>query len=210
MKEEYKDFVGIYDKSIPVELCNTFVEWFEWCSTNNLTIGSTLSGKPPDTDDDGVASIMREDESLHYPGRATKDKTLTSVYHKSLPYSLCNEYHQNLQKCFLTYTQKYQIMYMSLASYTFKIHKVRPGQGYHVWHCENDHTAQGDKRVLAWMTYLRVPEEGGETEFLYQSRRIEPVVGKTLIWPAYFTHMHRGNPPLKGEKYYITGWFERE
>ena len=66
------------------------------------------------------------------------------------------------------------------------------------------------RRVLAWMTYLKVPEEGGETEFLYQSKRIEPIVGRTLIWPAYFTHLHRGNPPLKGEKYYITGWFERD
>ena len=26
MKEEYKDFVGIYDESVPIELCNEFVE----------------------------------------------------------------------------------------------------------------------------------------------------------------------------------------
>ena len=208
-KDTFEDFIGIFENTLSLELCNTFVEWFEWCSTNNLTIGSTLSGKPPDTDDDGVASIMREDESLHYPGRATKDKTLTSVYHKSLPYSLCNEYHQNLQKCFLTYTQKYQIMYMSLASYTFKIHKVKPGQGYHVWHCESaQHETQN--RVLAFMTYIKCPEEGGETEFLHQSKRINPVIGRTLIWPSHFTHLHRGLPPLQGEKLYITGWFESE
>ena len=57
------------------------------------------------------------------------------------------------------------------------------------------------------MTYLEVPKEGGETEFLHQSLRIKPIVGRTLIWPAGFTHMHRGNPPLDGEKMYITGWF---
>jgi len=98
---------------------------------------------------------------------------------------------------------------MRLSCFLFKLHKVKKGQGYHVWHHESDapHLLH---RVLAWMTYLKVPEEGGETEFLHQSKRIEPIVGRTLIWPAYFTHLHRGNPPLKGEKYYITGWFERE
>ena len=79
-----------------------------------------------------------------------------------------------------------------------------------MWHSENGHNHPTLTRVLAWMTYLKVPEEGGETEFLYQSKRIEPVIGRTLIWPAGFTHLHRGNPPLKGEKYYITGWFERD
>ena len=98
---------------------------------------------------------------------------------------------------------------MQLSCHSFKLHKVKEGQGYHTWHSEID-GVQGCRRVLAWMTYLRVPEEGGETEFLHQSKRIVPAVGKTLIWPAYFTHLHRGNPPLKGEKYYITGWFERD
>ena len=55
---------------------------------------------------------------------------------------------------------------------------------------------------------LESPKKGGETEFLYQSMRIEPEVGKLLIWPAGFTHKHRGNPPLEGQKTYMTGWFD--
>ena len=39
-----------------------------------------------------------------------------------------------------------------------------------------------------------------------QHRRVQPKKGLLLIWPAYFTHKHRGNPPLKGEKYIATGW----
>ena len=56
--------------------------------------------------------------------------------------------------------------------------------------------------------YLNDVEEGGETEFLYQSRRVKPKRGRLAIWPAQFTHMHRGNPPLSGDKYVITGWVE--
>jgi hypothetical protein len=97
---------------------------------------------------------------------------------------------------------------MNLVNHIFKLHKVKKGGGYHLWHHEVENY-EYNNRVLAWMTYLKVPEEGGETEFLYQSKRIKPVVGTTLIWPAHFTHLHRGNPPLKGEKYYLTGWFER-
>ena len=59
---------------------------------------------------------------------------------------------------------------------------------------------------MVYMTYLEVPKKGGETEFLHQSLRIDPVVGRTLIWPAGYTHMHRGLMPLDGEKMYITGW----
>ena len=60
---------------------------------------------------------------------------------------------------------------------------------------------------MAWMVCLQPAEEGGETEFLFQSKRIKLDVGSLLIWPAGYTHKHRGNPPLKGRKIYITGWF---
>ena len=29
-----------------------------------------------------------------------------------------------------------------------------------------------------------------------------------VIWPAGFTHCHRGNPPLDRDKYILTGWLE--
>ena len=58
------------------------------------------------------------------------------------------------------------------------------------------------------MCYLNDVEEGGETEFLYQSRRIKPKQGTMVICPSSFTHTHRGNPPLKGDKYMINGWIE--
>ena len=62
-------------------------------------------------------------------------------------------------------------------------------------------------RWVAWMVYLNDVEEGGETEFLYQSLRIKPKKGMAVIWPGTYTHLHRGNPPLKGDKYILTGWF---
>ena len=30
--------------------------------------------------------------------------------------------------------------------------------------------------------------------------------GRIVIWPAGFPYVHRGNPPLKHEKYILTSW----
>ena len=88
-----------------------------------------------------------------------------------------------------------------------KLQKTLPSQGFHVWHFENNHS-EGDigLRLLAYTIYLNDVEEGGETEFLFQSKRIKPTKGTICLFPAYFTHTHRGNPPLSGEKYIATGW----
>jgi hypothetical protein len=88
---------------------------------------------------------------------------------------------------------------------SIKIQKTLPGEGYHVWHCESA-TKNLSDRFIAFGLYLNTVEEGGETEFLHQHKRFAPIRNRLLIWPAQFTHTHRGNPPLKGEKYLLTGW----
>jgi len=195
-ERQINDFIEIYDNGFPERLCNDLIHWFNLCSEKGFTHHNTPLGSvesPPPVS-------IRSDESIAIP--------CDYVSSRSLPDQICQAVFQDLNVCYSEYAKKYDMVNMHLGQVFFKIHKVKPGQGYHVWHCENTHTPPSLTRVLAWMSYLKVPEEGGETEFLYQSKRIDPIVGRTLIWPAYFTHMHRGNPPLKGEKYYITGWFE--
>ena len=61
-------------------------------------------------------------------------------------------------------------------------------------------------RVFAWMTYLNDVDEGGETYFSHYDISIKPKKGLTIIWPAEWTHAHRGNVLLEGTKYMLTGW----
>ena len=86
------------------------------------------------------------------------------------------------------------------------LQKTEPLQGYHTFHAENVAWSNRN-RTLTWMIYLNDVEEGGETEFLYQQLKIKPKRNTCVIWPGSFTHLHRGNPPISGTKYILTGWF---
>jgi hypothetical protein len=78
-----------------------------------------------------------------------------------------------------------------------KVQKTPPGGGYHVWHDELGESVQHSDRTLVWMLYLNDDFEGGETEFLYQKKRVQPSPGTIVIWPAQWTHQHKGNMVLK-------------
>jgi prolyl 4-hydroxylase len=88
------------------------------------------------------------------------------------------------------------------------IQHYSPGDGFYAWHCErNSNVSPTVYRHLVFMTYLNDVEDGGETEFFYQNIKVKPKKGKTLIWPADWTHTHRGITSPTQEKYIITGWF---
>ena len=90
-----------------------------------------------------------------------------------------------------------------------QIQRYVGNQGYYTWHHEN---SGGDtsKRELAFIYYLN-DVDGGETEMLYNPMKISPETGKLAMFPAYWTHKHRGNPPLEGQtKYILTGKIDRD
>ncbi|WP_411849355.1 2OG-Fe(II) oxygenase [Stenotrophomonas sp. LGBM10] len=81
--------------------------------------------------------------------------------------------------------------------------------GYPYWHCElypRDPAAETLHRHLLWTLYLNDDFEQGETEFLFQGRKIAPRTGSLLIAPTAFTHTHRGNRPQGGDKFIATSW----
>lgn len=86
----------------------------------------------------------------------------------------------------------------------------RAGEGgYPYWHCElypRDATCETLHRHLLWTIYLNDGFDDGETEFLFQQRKIAPRAGSLLIAPTAFTHTHRGNRPHNGDKFIATSW----
>ena len=189
---EYKDFIGIYDGYVDKELCFLIQEWFDVMHDQKMTITSK--------EESGITKINRNDELTFLPPiNATMESLAMSI-------PLTSAYFKDLKKIINLYKDEYGIRY-PLQIHTFKVHKVEEGQGYHEFHAERTNIVTA-YRELAFMTYLESPEEGGETEFLHQKFRSIPKQGRTLIWPAGFTHTHRGGLVLKGRKLYITGWIE--
>ena len=82
-----------------------------------------------------------------------------------------------------------------------------PEEGFHVWHADwGPWGGSATHRMVIGMLYLNDVTKGGETEFLHQEIAIKPRQGTIVVWPAYFTHTHRGNAPVSGRKYIINKW----
>ena len=87
------------------------------------------------------------------------------------------------------------------------IQKYVPNQAYSGLHMEHGSANQLTlRRIAAWMIYLNDVEDGGETEFPMQNLRLKPRAGDFYIWPAGWTHPHKGIPSSSQEKYILTGW----
>ena len=88
----------------------------------------------------------------------------------------------------------------------WNIQRYKPGEGFYSWHTERIGLINSN-RHLVFMTYLNNVTDGGETEFFYQKMKIKPKKGLTIIWPAGFTHTHRGITSDTETKYIATGWY---
>jgi hypothetical protein len=186
------NFIEVYKGAFNNEFCNTVLQYFKNAETSGLMINRQ--------DHDGASKIEKEDLATYLPSYP--------LHHTSI--EVMNEFNRVFWgDCYKQYATKYSILntFAEHNSYTMKIQKTKPGQGYHVWHAEASNK-ESNNRLLTWSIYLNDNFEAGETEFLYQQYRYKPSKGDVIIFPAAFTHTHRGNPPIGGDKYIITGWVE--
>ena len=86
---------------------------------------------------------------------------------------------------------------------TYNIQKYEgEKEGYFTLHCE--HAAGYPFRMMAWMFFLNNAKSG--TEFPYQDTVVQAKAGRLAMWPAAWTHPHKGVIPNEGLKYIATGW----
>jgi hypothetical protein len=81
-----------------------------------------------------------------------------------------------------------------------------PNGGFFEEHYENA-GPEVARRVLTFQSYLNDVQEGGGTRFVYQDHVANARKGKTVLWPAGYTHVHCGVVAPRDDKYIITGWW---
>ena len=87
------------------------------------------------------------------------------------------------------------------------IQHYKPGEGFYKWHMEQNGYSDVVYRHLVFMTYLNDVENGGTEFYHFPDLKIQARKGLTLIWPAGWTHTHKGVISNVDEKYIITGWY---
>tara|TARA_A100001201_G_scaffold130147_1_gene115797 strand:- start:132 stop:653 length:522 start_codon:yes stop_codon:yes gene_type:complete len=113
---------------------------------------------------------------------------------------------KKLNECVNKYFKKYNLNSDVRTSIVNKIQHYKTNTGFTNLHYERNYEFY--RRQLVYMLYLNTIVEGGGTEFPYQKISLKAVKGDLIIWPADFTHPHRGIISKTEEKYIVTGWFE--
>ena len=202
--------IGVFDNFVKWEFCDAIIDSFEfWYGKKHVedVKVTEVAGKE-------LTLSPKGDGGKQFPqgGLGRKDQQL---YLEICDPALAMEINQAVGGAFELYAKKWKGILDSadpVSSWTCKIQKTNSGGGYHIWHSENGSFLYRD-RVLTWIIYLNdVPMEcGGATDFFHQEISFQPKKGTVVLWPAAYTHVHRG-AFLTGSvsKYIATGWFSRE
>ena len=160
---------------------------------------------------DDLLLYYGRDSSNEYKQRGESnggDKTSTDVVvHSNSTDKTILKYLDFLRSALVSYQETYTAFSFTVGfAEPWNIQHYEPGEGFFNWHCERG-MHQTFQRALAFMTYLNDVDDGGETEWLYQERKLQPKKGLTAIWPTDFTHTHRGVVSPTQQKTIATGWF---
>lgn len=216
------DFIEVYDHALPPEACRALIERFQ--ASPEVQRGETGSGLDLSLKDSWDIPISR------HPAWADACALLNEAVIAGFKQYLRRYAHLALAPLKLQMQQPdgrlalldaERVAGLGDEHLMGLIAKVfRPGAinlqryladqgGYPYWHCEQyPKLDQGEAlhRAVLWTIYLNDDFAEGETEFLYQGRKITPRTGSLLIAPGGFTHTHRGNRPRGGDKYIATSW----
>ena len=187
MQFERDGFIGIFENAIEKDYCDSLIEYFNL--KGNRFINPTQGLKH---DNDMTEMFLDDPRTLYDIHPSYVDHFFEVLWKKIFPVYL-NEFST--------------LANMHMQGHGLKMKKIKPGGGFHNWHYES--IGERSPRKVVVQLYLNDIEEAGETEFLYQNKRISPKQSRMLLWPADWTHAHRGNPPIGKEvKYILTTWLE--
>tara|TARA_R110000796_G_scaffold85460_2_gene185440 strand:+ start:1030 stop:1626 length:597 start_codon:yes stop_codon:yes gene_type:complete len=185
------NFIGVYDNYITEEQCDNAINLYEKQDEFKKTLNRLGSEQ---------SSILKKQDQQFFANEGNLNVWWKNLEPLIINFDMAWKHYEKNVGALDSYGLD-KLYYTSL-----KIQKTLPTEGYHVWHLEHSAGFNNEPRAFVYSVYLNDVEEGGETEFLHFSKRVKPKKGRIVIWPAAFPYVHRGNPPLSGEKYILTSW----
>ena len=217
------DFIRVYDNALSTDFCDTFVQQFD--QSPHLKQGVTSGGvdlSKKISHDLYLNAHPEYAQTLQHIQQVTAQHVFKyieehffmmigafglKVYHPKTgqPVDLTVDNFEEVGK-----PQIHVLTQQLFRLGNIQAQKYQAGKGgYPYWHSEVYPQVGHNEalhRVLLFMFYLNDVEEGGETEFHYQNKKIAPKKGSMVVAPAYFTHTHRGCIPVSNDKYILTSW----
>jgi len=87
----------------------------------------------------------------------------------------------------------------------YNLQRYLPGEFYH-WHVDSGPGEFMTRQLVALWYLNEVEGPGGETEFALQQVKVRPEEGKLVVFPPFWTHIHRAVTVESGVKYIATTW----
>ena len=181
-----KNQILILEDQLKPDQCNQLIQWFE------------------------------EDEEHHTPGALGAGVVVENIKHSTdlgLDFRDRSCRYREVLFPIVTsgmtrYTDHYPFV-LELAPWgvtnAYNIQRYTDGEGFFKLHCEAM-TKVNWNRMVAWTLYLNDSPCG--TDYPEQETVVEAKQGRLALFPATWTHPHKGVTPNVGTKYIATGWIE--
>jgi hypothetical protein len=184
---EVKPLSFIYEirNALPGELCRDMIRRFE-ANTDQQYAGRIGQNQ---AEEDSI----KKTTDLRISGRADW---------KDVDRSLM----QSLAKAFNEIGQSFPFFAAnSFKDIGYNMQRYLPGEYYH-WHVDGGPGEFSQRQLVAIWYINDVEGPGGETEFPLQEVLVKPEEGKLVLFPPFWTHVHRAVTMEKGVKYIATTW----
>lgn len=176
--EKLADYVKVYQKMMPDELCNKLIEHY----------------------DKSEDKIERDDELMKFNELNLMDDVSLLEEFNQMAGLMESAYRKYIKDVFGLFPKR--ISYEAP-----RVKRYEAGEGFFNWHTDVA-SAESGKRMLVMFWYLNDVEEGGATQFLINEKvmSVKPRKGSVVCFPPYFMYPHKGDIPISGPKYVVSSY----
>ena len=179
---DLNDLIQVYENALEPEVCDFLIQFFDSQGQLHERVENDLRPNFTQVNLTEHCKISRDVNLIH-------DTVIKNAF------AYRDKYYEFIDK---------RVFPESHAFEQFRIKKYNPGgDDMFDTHVDVQDYASA-RRYLAYLWYLNDVDEGGKTVF--SGLTLQPKKGTLIVFPPLWMFPHKGEPPISGPKYILTGY----